>query len=129
MTRKIFEPHDEERPVKKPFLALERLSIEERHRLEERFKQAWQVARQAARCLRSEFGARRVLVFGSLSNKDWFHQWSDIDLAVWGVPPERYYSSVAMVTGLSPFFKVDLVDPEKCSLGLRACIEREGVEL
>jgi predicted nucleotidyltransferase len=120
---------EETNPIWKPNLAVERLSIEEQQQIEERFKLSWQVAWQAARCLRTEFGAKRIAVFGTLVNRDWYHLWSDIDLAVWGIPAERYYKSIAAVTGLSSDFKIDLVDPEACSASLRACIEREGVEL
>ena len=94
-----------------------------------RRRRAWRVARQAARMLREQFGAQRVVVFGSLAQRGWFTQWSDIDLAAWGVPDERFYQAVAMVTALSPVFKVDLIDPEACGSSLRQAIEREGIEL
>ncbi len=91
--------------------------------------QAWRLSRRAARLLRTRFGARRVIVFGSLTHADWFNLWSDIDLAAWGIPPERFYAAVAAVTGLSPHFKVDLVDPETCRPELRELIEHEGIEI
>ena len=94
-----------------------------------RRQQAWRVAQQAARLLRDEYGASKVVVFGSLVHDTWFTPWSDIDLAAWGIPPERYYGAVAAVTGLSPAFQVDLVDPDACRTSLRATLEREGVEL
>lgn len=70
-----------------------------------------------------------VVVFGSLVRRDWFTPWSDIDLAVWGIPANQFYQAVAAVTGLSPDFEVDLVDAEDCSTSLRRTIEREGKEL
>jgi predicted nucleotidyltransferase len=94
-----------------------------------RRQQAWRVARQAAALLHSEFGARRVVVFGSLAQRAWFTERSDIDLAAWGIPVDRYYGAVAVVTGLSPLFKVDLVDPETCRQSVRQAIEAEGIEL
>jgi predicted nucleotidyltransferase len=94
-----------------------------------RRQQAWRVARQAAQLLRDEYGAHKVVVFGSLAHDAWFTPWSDIDLAAWGIPPERYYGAVAAVTGLSPAFQVDLVDPNSCRASLRAALEREGIEL
>ncbi len=45
-------------------------------------------AAQAARVLKEEFGASRVWVFGSL-NQAWFHEGSDLDLAVEGIAPSR----------------------------------------
>jgi len=95
----------------------------------ERWKRAWGVAQVAAEILREQFGATRVVAFGSLAHRDWFTPWSDIDLAAWGVSPEAFYRAVAAVTAISPEFKVDLVAPEDCQPSLRHVIEREGVGL
>lgn len=94
-----------------------------------RKQQAWQVARQAAQLLRQKFQARRVVLFGSLAQPAEFTRWSDIDLAAWGIPGDRFYAAVAAVTGLSPDFKVDLIDPDTCRPGLMVALERDGVEL
>lgn len=94
-----------------------------------RWERAWQVAREAARQLREEFAPTRVVVFGSLAHRAWFTPWSDIDLAAWDIPPEAFYRAVALVTGLSSEFEVDLVAPEACSPALRRVIEQEGIEL
>ena len=95
----------------------------------ERWERAWEVAHIAARLLRERFGAVRVVAFGSLAHRAWFGPWSDIDLAAWGLPPDRFYRAVAAVTGLSPDFEVDLVDPEGCRPAVRRSIEREGIDL
>jgi len=96
---------------------------------DERRQAAWQVARQAARVLRQEFGASRIVVFGSLPHRSGFNPWSDIDLAAWGIPADRFYRAVAVITGLSPDFKIDLLDLETCKPALRQIAEREGVDL
>jgi len=95
----------------------------------ERWERAWEVARTAASLLRQKFGATRVVVFGSLAHRAWFTPWSDIDLAAWGIPPDAFYRAVAIVTGISPEFEVDLVAPEDCRPTLCQVIEREGVDL
>lgn len=92
-------------------------------------QQAWRVAQQAAKLLREKYRAKKVVVFGSLVHDDCFKSWSDIDLAAWGVPLELFYGAVAAVTGLSPVFRIDLVDPESCRTSLRTAIESEGIEL
>jgi predicted nucleotidyltransferase len=101
----------------------------EKFQNEQRRETAWQVARQAARLLRQEFGADRVVVFGSLVYESEFNQWSDIDLAAWGIPPDRFFSAVAAVTSLSSQFSVDLVDPETCHRTLTEAIEQNGLQL
>lgn len=95
----------------------------------ERWERAWQVARRATELLRERFGATRVMVFGSLAHRAWFTPWSDIDLAAWGIPPDAFYRAVALVSGLSQEFEIDLVGMEDCRPALRRGIEREGVEL
>lgn len=97
--------------------------------MEERWAAAWETARMAARLLRQQFGANRVAAFGSLAHGDWFSQWSDIDLAAWGIPPERFYRAVAAVTGMSSEFQVNLAAPEVCEISVRQSIEHEGIDL
>ena len=50
--------------------------------LRHRARRARQCATEAARILKTEFGAYRVVLFGSLAKNASFHQRSDIDLAV-----------------------------------------------
>ena len=94
-----------------------------------RKRKAWGIAGTAAQLLRKEFGAQKVVVFGSLAHEKGFGLWSDIDLGAWGIPPEKFYSAVAAVTGLSSFFKVDLVDVAECRPTLQKVIEEEGIEV
>lgn len=113
----------------RPDQRLEASDSEHISRLLQRRQAAHRVARQAAQILREQYGAKRVLVFGSLVHDDSFTGWSDIDLAAWGIPPERFYSAVAAVSDLSPLFRIDLVDPAACRPALRQTVESEGVEL
>ncbi len=94
-----------------------------------RKREALSIARTAAQLLRKEFGAQKVVVFGSLAHEKGFGPWSDIDLGAWGIPPEKFYSAVAVATGLSPFFKIDLVDVAECRPTLQKVIEKEGIEV
>ena len=86
------------------------------------------VASALARELRSRFEAERIVLFGSLARGE-FSGRSDIDLAVWGVPPAEFYRAVAFASGYSKVWDVDLVDAEDCSEALRRNIEKEGVVL
>ncbi len=93
----------------------------------ERWERAQRVAQQAAETLRTQFGATRVAVFGSLVHRDSFNSWSDIDLATWGIPQDEFFRAVAAVTRLSADFKIDIVDMESCRPLLRTRIEEEGI--
>jgi uncharacterized protein len=101
----------------------------EQRRVAERWRRAWQVAQQAADLLRHQFGATRVVAFGSLARPEWFTPWSDIDLAAWNIAPEAFYRAVAAVTGISSEFRIDLVAAEDCRTDLRQVIDHEGVTL
>lgn len=93
------------------------------------YEAAWQIAEQAAVMLKQHYNARRVVVFGSLADRSFFMPWSDIDIAVLGVPDEVFYAAVGAITGLSTEFDIDLVDMAGCSDSLRKVIEAEGIEL
>lgn len=97
--------------------------------LSSRYDEAWRVAKEAAALLKKAYGAKKVVVFGSLAHRSSFTRWSDIDLAAWGIPDDRFYAAVGAVTGLSPEFKVDLVDPTVCRESLRRAAESEGIEV
>ncbi len=73
--------------------------------------------------------ALRVVVFGSLSRPSGFTQWSDIDLAAYGIPPARFYRAVADVTGFSQEFEINLTDVETCPPNLLKVVEKEGIDL
>jgi len=90
---------------------------------------AWEVARRAAALLRAEFGASRVVVFGSLATGVVFDDRSDIDLAAWGVPYEELWRASGSVAAIDTRFVVDFVRAEEASPGLVGVIERESVEL
>lgn len=94
-----------------------------------RYEAALEVAKKAAVILKHSFNAERVIVFGSLTNQSAFTRWSDIDLAVYGVPDDRFYAAVGAITALTSDFKIDLVDISSCNISLNKAIEVEGIEL
>jgi len=101
----------------------------EQQQLAERRQRAWELARQAAELLRERFGVQRVVVFGSLVHEGRFTQWSDVDLAAWGLTAKNWLKAMAAVHELSDDITVNLVDIATCTPELRAVIERDGVEL
>ena len=76
-----------------------------------RRERALEMARKAAGLLKEQFGAIRVVLFGSLAHGAWFTPRSDIDLLVEGVSPQAFFRAEAAVEALASGFKVDLVDP------------------
>lgn len=129
MAKTASELSAEELRSYRPWLSMER------HRkdpeVSRRREDAWRVARIAAELLKKRFGAKRVVAFGSLVRKTVFTQWSDIDLAVWGIPPEEYYRAAgeAVDIGLEEGIRVDVVDAGDCGPRFLAEIEDEGIQL
>jgi predicted nucleotidyltransferase len=95
----------------------------------ERRELAWQQARQAARLLREQFGATRVVVFGSLAHNLWYSERSDIDMAVWGVAPQNYFKAVASVNTAAAGFEINLVDMATARPSMLKAVKREGVDV
>jgi predicted nucleotidyltransferase len=87
------------------------------------------LAKEAAQILYQEYNAKKAVVFGSLSNSECYNQWSDIDLAVWGIKPELYFRAVARIISLSSRFRIDIVEAEDCHESLKELIEKEGIPI
>ena len=104
-------------------------SAENDEQLTRRYQEAWQEAEKAAVLLKKNYGAEKVLAFGSLINRFRFNRWSDIDLAAVGIPDKDFYAAVGALTGIITKFKIDLVDLEDCKRSLKDVIENEGVEI
>lgn len=105
------------------------LQIDNIQQIQKGWINAWSVARSAAKILKETFGAQKVVIFGSLLEKESFSPWSDIDLAVWGIPASRFYAAVGAITGLSPIIKTDVIDPDTCKQSVLEMILREGKEI
>ncbi|MEW6754608.1 MAG: nucleotidyltransferase domain-containing protein [Candidatus Latescibacterota bacterium] len=91
-----------------------------------RWERAQRVAGEAAGVLRAEFGATRVVLFGSGTSADRFRLRSDLDLAVWGLPERLYLRAVARLLSIDPDVPVDLVMAEDAGPSVRAAIAAEG---
>jgi predicted nucleotidyltransferase len=94
-------------------------------------KRAMQAAQACAAALRSDFGATRVVAFGSLVEEDGgrFGVRSDIDLAAWGIPDDAYFAAVARMQTIARGFEVDLVAMQRCPAHLQAPIAEHGEAL
>ncbi len=94
-----------------------------------RYQRAWQLAREAAELLRREYGATRVVVFGSLLRPSMFDDRSDVDIAAWGIQPQDTLRAMSAVAYLDDQIEVNLVDVNTCQPSILQAIEREGLDL
>ena len=87
------------------------------------------LAQTASQLLKEQFGAQRVALFGSILTPTFFHERSDIDLAVWGLNERLYLRALGRLLDLDPNFEFDLVEFEVAAPRLQASIQKEGQEL
>ena len=93
---------------------------------EKRREQILQAAEACKRLLRERFGARRVILFGSLAGQTPWHAQSDVDLAVEGLAPTAFFDAYSACRDLLPQgAELDLVALEKVSPEMRARIMGE----
>jgi predicted nucleotidyltransferase len=85
-------------------------------------------ARRVARLLVRRYGARRVILSGSLARGD-FRRGSDIDLAVEGVPGERFFEASAAAARTAGEFEIDVVPIESATRRYREWLAEEGIVL
>jgi len=95
--------------------------------LDNRRERAWILARQGAEILKDEFGASRVVLYGSLIHPELFHLHSDVDLAAWNV--QNYFRAVSRLLDLDADIEVNLAPIEDVRPDLRVVIDNEGIEL
>lgn len=91
-------------------------------------EEAARIAEQCAQMLVEQFGARRVIPFGSVTGDAPWHSRSDIDLAVEGLDPKLFFKAWAALDKLlTPGREIefDLIDLKEAPPELRARILRE----
>lgn len=94
-----------------------------------RWEKAWELIPKLSKLLRDEYGAEKVQVFGSAIKLEYFSITSDIDLAVWGIPANRYFLAATAADEFDEAFSVDVVDVRFCRLSLLKVIEAEGIDV
>jgi predicted nucleotidyltransferase len=85
--------------------------------------------RRASEALKSRFGAKRVVLFGSLAHAEWFTPDSDVDLVVEGLAGKDYWKAWGLAEEIIGDRLVDFIEIETAGESLRRAIERSGVEL
>lgn len=79
--------------------------------------------------IKKEFGAKRVILFGSLARHYDFHPDSDIDLAVEGLQGSQYWEVWRIAEEYFPSHEVEVVEIETASQNMRQAINKYGIEL
>ena len=84
---------------------------------------------RVATVLKERFGARRVVLFGSLAHEGWFGPHSDVDLAIEGLASAYYWEAWRVAEDGIGDRSVDLVEIETAKPSLRRAILTHGIEV
>ncbi len=86
-------------------------------------------AKKVAAMLKEKYGAKKVILFGSIVKSDYLHEKSDIDLLVYGIKPEDFLRAGADAWKISGRFDVDIVPAEIAYKNILKRALEEGIEL
>jgi uncharacterized protein len=94
-----------------------------------RWTEAWQIVQKIAVLLRDRYNAKQIIVFGSLTDKERFTRYSDIDLAISGLTSQSFYQALDAIEFFAYGFKVDLVNLDRCRHAIAERINRDGLAI
>lgn len=95
--------------------------------MKQRQQQGLEIASKAASILKQEFGAERVVLFGSMLDHERMWWGSDIDLAVWGLRSEDFFKAGAAIER-GHNFSIELVEIQSAKPHILNAI-KQGQEL
>jgi predicted nucleotidyltransferase len=87
------------------------------------------LVRESANMLKTRFGAKRVILFGSMSQPLFFRLDSDIDIAIEGIAVEDYWEAWREVEKIIEDKSIDFIDIADAKDSVKKAIQRYGVEL
>lgn len=68
------------------------------------------IAHKISQQLKEKFNPTKVALFGSILDPETFTQWSDIDIAVWGLTPEQTFPAMDFAQSFSNEVEINLID-------------------
>jgi predicted nucleotidyltransferase len=87
------------------------------------------LVRESANMLKTRFGAKRVILFGSMAQPLFFRLDSDIDIAIEGIAVEDYWEAWREVEKIIEDKSIDFIDIADAKDSVKKAIQRYGVEL
>ncbi len=88
--------------------------------LKERKHKALEIAKDCIKILKEEFGAKEVIIFGSLRGDSPWHEKSDLDLAVKGMSNDQIWDAYGKLEKIVPsWLTFDLVSVEQVPIYIR----------
>ena len=87
------------------------------------------LVRESANMLKTRFGAKRVILFGSMAQPLFFRLDSDIDIAIEGIAVEDYWEAWREVEKIIEDKSIDFIDIADAREPLKWAINYYGIEL
>jgi uncharacterized protein len=87
------------------------------------------LVRESANMLKTRFGAKRVILFGSMAQPLFFRLDSDIDIAIKGIAVDDYWKAWREVEEIIEDKSIDFIDIADAKDSVKKAIQRYGVEL
>ena len=92
-----------------------------------RFRAAQSVLKNAVDRLIKEYHVKKIILIGSLIDKDSFGVHSDIDLCVEGLPDSLYFKAVGELLSMSEDFEIDIIPLEDATPEMKTQAEKGKV--
>ncbi len=93
----------------------------------QRFLRARSALRRITTMLIRRYHVKKIILIGSLADKDHFGFHSDIDLCVEGLPDKLYFKAVGDLLSAADEFDVDIIPIENAARSMRGKIEKGKV--
>jgi len=87
------------------------------------------LAREATNMLKTRFGAKRVILFGSKAQPLFFRLDSDVDIAIEGIAVDDYWEARREVEKIIEDKSIDFIDIADAREPLKWAIDYYGIEL
>jgi predicted nucleotidyltransferase len=87
------------------------------------------LVREAANMLKTRFGAKRVILFGSMAQPLFFRLDSDVDIAIEGIAVDDYWEAWREVEKIIEGKSIDFIDVADAREPLKWAIDYYGIEL
>lgn len=87
-------------------------------------KKAFSTAKEVAQILGEKFGAKKVILYGSLARGKYFDSASDVDIAVSGIE-DKYFKALSYTRDLTKF-DIDIRDYDQMPKEFKERIDKEG---
>lgn len=114
----------------KAYLKPQRRNQRKAHQINNKqYAELMQQVRETAKRIKSELGATRVILIGSLAHGAWWDEHSDIDLVVEGLKGDHYWKAWAIAEETIQKHHIEVIDIDSATPRFKQNIESKGINV